>query len=329
MAIYGIVKENKERVMKLLIYMPAYNEDTNIQTVIESLPKKVKGVTDVQYLVVNDGSTDYTAELALAAGAQVLSHPVNKGVGAAFHSAVEFALDHDVDILVSIDADGQFDPDQIPLLIEPILAEKADMVIGNRFSSGLPINMPKIKYWGNQQVSRIISSVCKQKFQDVSCGYRAYHRNALLRLNLFGSFTYTHESILSLAYQGLTVLEYPVNVKYDPGRKSRVAASIFHYAYQTSKIIFRVVLDYKPMRVFGSIGGVFIFVGAGFIMFLMSYYFFSGSFTPYKSFGFIGLGFLIFGLLVFLVAFIADMINRIRVNEDRLLYELRKHRYKR
>ena len=314
--------------MKLIVYMPAFNEEENIQTVIRSLPQKIDGVTVIEFLVVDDGSTDRTTEYALIAGAQVISHVTNRGVGVAFHSAMQFALEQGADILVSIDSDGQFDPGEILNLIEPILSKKADMVIGNRFKLGIPQNMSKLKYWGNQQVSKILSYVSEQKFQDVSCGFRAYNREALLRLNLFGSFTYTHETILSLAYQGQTIIEYPVSVRYDPARKSRVAESIFHYAVQTGKIIFRVMLDYKPMRVFGSLGGILILIGFGFVAFLLGHYFLTKAFSPYKSYGFIGLGFLIFGLLVFLLAFIADMINRIRVNEDRLLYELRKYIYK-
>ena len=201
------------------------------------------------------------------------------------------------------------------------------MVTGNRFASGMPQHMSRIKYWGNQGVAQLIGYITGQAFQDVSCGYRAYDREALFRLNMFGEFTYTHETILSLVYQDLRVVEHPIKVKYDPQRKSRVAASLPHYAFQTGKIIFRVMLDYKPMRVFGTLGGILVLIGTGFIFFLLGHYFLTHAFTPYKSFGFIGLGFFIFGMLVFLVAFIADMINRIKVNEDRLLYELKKIKY--
>ena len=190
------------------------------------------------------------------------------------------------------------------------------------------MHMSRVKYWGNQKVAQLISYITGQTFQDVSCGFRAYSREALLRLNIFGEFTYTHETILSLVYQGSQVVEHPIKVKYDLERKSRVATSISHYALQTSKIIFRVMLDYKPMRVFGTLGGVLILIGTIFIFFLLGHYFISHAFTPYKSFGFIGLGFFIFGLLVLLMAFIADMINRVRINEDRLLYELKKIRHR-
>ncbi len=312
---------------KLIIYMPALNEEANIQRVLANLPRSLDGVETIEFLVVDDGSVDKTVELACASGAQVVSHGKNRGVGAAFRSAVQFALEHEADILVGIDADGQFDPAEIPSLIQPILNKQADMVIGNRFVLGIPVDMSKTKYWGNQQVARIISSITGQTFQDVSCGFRAYDREALLHLNIFGEFTYTHETILSLLYQGLRVVEHPIKVKYFPDRKSRVAGSITRYAIQTSKIILRVLLDYRPIRVFGSFGSFCMVIGVGFEVFLMTHYILTGSFTPYKSTGFIGLGFIIFGLLILIIALIADMLNRVRINQDKMLYELKRNRY--
>jgi glycosyltransferase involved in cell wall biosynthesis len=310
--------------VKLIIYMPAFNEETIIHNVIKNLPKSLDNIDVIQHLVVDDGSTDKTAELAQSAGAQVIRQKKNRGVGAAFHSALQFALENDADILIGIDADGQFDPNEIPNLIGPVLSRQADMVIGNRFATGLPKNMPKIKYWGNVQISKLLSMICGQKFQDVSCGYRAYSRDILLWLNLHGSFTYTHEAILSSVYEGKYVAEHPVRVRYDPERKSRVAKSIFRYAIKTSTIIFRVLLDYQPMRVFGAIGGFLILVGSVFVAYLLGHYALTGAFTPYKAYGFIGLGFIIFGMLVFLLALIADMVKRVRLNQNRLLYEIKK-----
>jgi glycosyltransferase involved in cell wall biosynthesis len=314
---------------KLIIYMPALNEEADIQRVVAGLPHAIDGIGVIQFLVVDDGSVDNTAELARASGAQVVSHGKNRGVGAAFHSAVQFALENDADILVGIDADGQFDQAEIPALIQPILENRADMVVGNRFTTGMPAEMSRIKYWGNQKVAQMISTITRQTFQDVSCGFRAYNRESLMRLNIFGEFTYTHETILSLMYQGLRVLEHPITVRYYPDRKSRVAGSISHYAIQTSKIVLRVLLDYRPIRVFGSFGSLCMLIGIGFELFLMTHYVLTGTFTPYKSTGFIGLGFIIFGLLVLLIALIADMLNRLRINQDKLLYELKRNRYKR
>jgi glycosyltransferase involved in cell wall biosynthesis len=314
----------KMRPMKLIIYMPALNEEAHIQMVLASLPGEIAGVDEIVYLVVDDGSADNTATLAKNSGAEVIRHTRNRGVGAAFHSAVQFALENNADILVGIDADGQFSSEEIPALINPILQNKANMVIGNRFSQGIPTNMPPLKFWGNQQVAAIVNYVTGQSFQDVSCGFRAYDRESLLRLNLFAEFTYTHESILSVTFQGLNVVEQPISVRYDPERKSRVAGSILRYAVQTSKIILRVLLDYRPIRVFGSFGGICIGIGAAFEIFLIGHYIFTGSFSPYKATGFIGLSFIIFGLLVLVIALVSDMLNRIRINQEKLLYETKK-----
>jgi glycosyltransferase involved in cell wall biosynthesis len=314
--------------MKLIIYMPAMNEEENIQSVIHLLPETIAGIDQIEYLVVDDGSTDQTVEISKSLGAHVVSHGRNRGVGAAFQSAVQYALENDADILVSIDADGQFDAGEIPKLIEPILEYQAEMVIGNRFVNNRPESMPKLKYWGNRKLASLVSYLCNQKFQDVSCGFRAYNREAMMRLNIFGNFTYTHETILSLVFQGLRVYEQPIKVFYDPERKSRVAASTLHYGVQTSKIILRVILDYQPIRMFGGLGTICLVIGIIFEIFLIVHYFISGQFTPFKSFGFIGLGFIIFGMLVLLIALISDMLNRIRKNQDRILFEIKKSTFR-
>lgn len=313
--------------MKLIIYLPALNEEENIQRVLASLPQRLDNIDCIQFLVIDDGSGDNTAQLARTCGAQVVSHDRNRGVGAAFHSAVQYALENGADILVGMDADGQFDSSEIQALISPILTDSADLVIGNRFENGIPENMSRVKFWGNQTVARLVSTICEQRFTDVSCGFRAYSREALYRLNIFGKFTYTHETILSMVFQDMRVVEFPIRVKYYPQRKSRVAGSILRYALQTSKIILRVMLDYRPVRVFGVLGFVFVMIGMLFEIFLLGHYLFTQTFSPYKSAGFIGLGFFIFGMLVLLIALVADMLNRVRVNQDKVLYELKKARY--
>jgi len=313
--------------MKLIIYMPALNEQEGISEVIKSLPKKIDGIDEVKILVVDDGSTDSTAKIAKESGADVVTHTVNKGVGRAFQSAVQYALENGVDILVSIDADRQFNSDQIPHIIQPILNKEADMVTGNRFENGIPENMPKSKYWGNEQMSKLISLISGQKFRDVSCGFRAYNREALLRLNLFGAFTYTQESILDMVFKGLRVVEFPVDVIYFKGRKSRVAGSIVKYAFRTSNIILSTLRDYKPMVFFGGMGGILIFFGLVMEIFLGIFFLISGDFTPFKFVGFMGFGFLVFGLLLVIVGLLANMFNRVRVNQEKILYELKKERY--
>ena len=316
-----------DKHMKLLVYIPALNEEKNIARVIKQIPNSITGIDNVECLVVDDGSTDHTVEVSQQNGAYVVSHGRNQGVGMAFQSAVQYAWDNEFDILVGIDADGQFDPAEIPVIIQPLLANQADMVIGNRFTQGRPQYMPPIKYRGNKMVASLVSSISEQKFQDVSCGFRAYNREALLRLNVFEKFTYTHESILSLVYQGMRVIELPISIRYYPERKSRVAGSISTYASKTSRIILRVLLDYRPLRVFGALGSIFFILGMIFEIFLFIFYILHGSFTPYKSAGFIGLGFIIFGMLIFIIALVAEMLNRLRLNQDRLMIELKRRRF--
>jgi hypothetical protein len=201
------------------------------------------------------------------------------------------------------------------------------MVTGNRFESGIPENMPKSKYWGNEQMSKLISLISGKRFRDVSCGFRAYNREALLRLNLFGAFTYTQESILDLVFKGLRVVEFPVDVIYFKDRKSRVANSVIKYAFRTSNIILSTLRDYKPMVFFGGMGGILIFFGLVMEIFLGIYFLISGDFTPFKFVGFTGFGFLVFGLLLVIVGLLANMFNRVRINQEKILYELKKERY--
>ena len=195
---------------KLVIFLPALDEEKTIEKVIRGLPKHLNGISDIQVIVVDDGSKDDTVEVARRAGAKVFSHSHNRGVGAAFQTAVHQALMLGADLMVSIDADGQFNPEDIPSLIKPVLSGEADFVTGYRFSKGRPKNMSWLKYWGNRRVAKLISKIAGEKLHDVACGFRAYNREALLNLNLNGKFTYTQETILNLVYKGFRFAEVPV-----------------------------------------------------------------------------------------------------------------------
>ena len=278
--------------------------------------------------MVNDGSTDETATIAEKEGALVISHLKNKGVGAAFHSAIKTCLQYHVDIMVSIDADGQFNGQDIPRLIRPILENKADFVTANRFASKKrPKNMSAIKFWGNHQMSRLISMVVGQKIEDVACGFRAYSKEALLNLNLIGQFTYTQETILDLCHKGFQLIEVPTEVKYFPERKSRVAGSIINYTYRSLLIILRSFRDYRPLRFFGGMGLIIFGIGGGLDIWLLIHFFRYGTFSPYKSIGFLGGLLNILGILTIIMALLADMLDRIRLNQEKILYFEKKRQY--
>jgi len=314
--------------MKLIILIPARNEEKTIGQVIRSIPR-VKEFKDQQVLVVNDGSVDKTAEVAEKEGAIVVHHNENKGLGAGFQTLIAKALELGADMAVMIDADGQFPAKEIPKLIKPILEGRADMVTACRFmrKSDIPKNISPIKLWGNRQVARILSLLLGKKYKDVACGFRAYSKEALLNLNIFGRFTYTQEVFIDLSMKGLSILEIPIKVKYFKSRKSRVFKGAFDYATKSLLIIMRTVRDYKPLKFFGAIGVVLFLFGLIADIFLLIHYINNKQFTPYISVGFLGAFLNILGLIFFIVGFVADMLGKIRANQEKLLYFEKKKLY--
>ncbi|MFH0820052.1 MAG: glycosyltransferase family 2 protein [bacterium] len=315
--------------MKLLVTIPAYNEEENIIPVIKKIPSSLTGIEQIEILVINDGSTDNTVKkVKEETNAKIISHEKNRGVGAAFQSGINYALEGKFDIVINIDADGQFEPTDIPKLIAPILANEADLVTASRFiDKELIPQMSKIKLWGNQQVACLISRLTGNKFYDVSCGFRAYNREALLNLNLFGQFTYTQEVFLDLSFKNLRIKEVPIKVKYFVQRQSRVCRSILNYAFNILKIIFKTLRDYRPLKFFGWIGLIIFFIGAILTGFIIIFYFKTGGFTPYKAVGFAGIFLDVVGLGILFLALVIDMLYRIRMNQERLLYYEKRRRY--
>jgi len=326
------VSDQRECMMYLIILIPAFNEEEQIGTVISHMPKTIEGVDRIQVLVVNDGSKDRTVEIARQAGAIVVSHNYNRGVGAAFKTGLEKALELGADLMVNVDADGQFSPDDIPSLINPILEGKADFVSGDRFRSAdgklvRPEYMSKIKFWGNQRMADLVGFVTGKRYDDVSCGFRAYSKEALMRLNLTGKFTYTQESFLDLANKGMGIKTIPVDVTYFPDRKSRVAGSILNYMFQTAKIIFRAYRDYNPLKFFGLLGLIPFVISVLSGVFVLIHYFTTGAFSPYIFVAFASVYLFTFGILLWIVGILADMFVRIRLNQEQLLYAEKKRRY--
>jgi len=315
--------------LKLVVTIPAYNEQPTVGQVINEVPREIKGIGSVEVVVIDDGSTDDTAQCARRAGAKVFSFGRNRGLGAAFRQAVQSALAMGADIIVNIDADGQFNPKHIPHLIEPIMSNQADMVTASRFADPkLVPKMPWIKKWGNKRMAHLINRLCDLNLNDVSCGFRAYSRDAALRATLLGGHTYTHEIILDLAYRGLRIVEIPVEViGVRKVGKSKVAGNLFKYAWHSSVIVLRAFRDYKPMRFFGGISLVLLILALLCGGFVAYHYFTTGSFSPYIFVAFFAGGFGFASLLCYVTALLADMINRLRILQDEQLFLLRKQEY--
>ena len=306
----------------LVVLIPALNEERTIGSVIKAIPEKIPGMGKVLVLVVDDGSTDRTVQKARQARAdKIVSHGVNKGLGIAFRTGVETALGMKADIIVNIDADGQFNPEDIGKLVAPIVAGKADVVTCSRFKKkSLEPKMPAVKRFGNRLFTKMINFFTKSNFTDTQCGFRAYSKDAALRLNLFAKFTYTQETLIDLVSKGMRVEEVACKVRGQRKGQSRMVKSWYSYGIKALLIVVRTLRDYKPMMFFGGMGALLFGIGAIGVLY---YWLFSQVPTP----GWIvyGIGILLLlGFLLIMLALIADMLDRQRKIQEEILYKLRK-----
>jgi glycosyltransferase involved in cell wall biosynthesis len=314
--------------MKLVVIIPALNEERSLSGVLERIPKAIAGIDEVETVVVDDGSIDGTRRVGLEHGAHVVTHTTNLGLGRAFASGIDAALCRGADVIVNLDADGQHPPEEISKLIAPILEGRADFVTATRFADPELIpDMPGIKRFGNLLMARLTGWACGRPFTDVSCGFRAYTRNAALKINIFGVFTYTQESLVDLHRKALTMVEVPIVIRgvRQHGR-SRIAHSVARYGVRTLTILARAVRDRLPLTFFGSIGVVLSTVGFAAEMVVLVNFIITAETTPYQSFTILGAILLILGAFSFLTALLADMLGRVRETQEQLLF-LEKRRY--
>lgn len=314
---------------KLVIIIPALNEAATIGRVMSHIPTSLPNIAEQEVVVVDDGSTDNTAAIAAAAGASVISHRHTMGVGAAFHTGIKEALQRGADVIVNIDADGQFNPADIPHLLTPILESRADFVTASRFArADLKPDMPPLKLWGNKWMVWLINAITKKHFTDVSCGFRAYSREAALRLTLFGHFTYTQETFIDLAFKDMAMVEVPLRVR---GQRqhgtSRVADNLWRYGLKTATIIFRAARDYRPHYFFGAPGLIILAAGAGAGLFLLRHFITTGQTYPYRSLVQLSGVLIIVGFLMLFLSLLADMLHRNRLIMEETIYHARKIAY--
>lgn len=246
---------DKTTFKKLVVLMPAYNEEKLIGKTISDVPRKIFGIETVEILVVDDGSSDKTVEMAMNAGAnKIISLGKNMGVASAFMTGVRNAISMNADILVTLDADGQFPPKQISEIVVPILNNQYDMVSGTRFTKEIPKDYPKSKLIGNKLFSKMVSMVVGQRFVDTQTGFRAYNRNALLNISIISEYNFAQEVLIDLVFKGFRVGEIPVTVLFDKNRKSRIVRNVFSYSSKAMITIVRSVFYHRPLMAFGLFG---------------------------------------------------------------------------
>ncbi len=247
---------------RVTISIPAYNEAATLPEVIA----KVKAVMKSQpyqsrIVVVDDGSNDGTFEGAKKAGAQAIRHPKNYGLAETFRTEIKEFLKSGDDIFVHIDADGQYNPAEIPKLLNEI-KNGADLVIGNRFAGGIE-SMPWLKRMGNKAFSHTISRIIKYKIGDAQSGFRAFTRELAQTIPITSTHTYTQEQIIRTVKEKLKVKEVPVYFKARKD-KSRLISNPFEYAIKAWINIIRIYRDYEPLKFFGRIG--FFILSIGFLI---------------------------------------------------------------
>lgn len=230
--------------MKIVVMVPAFNEEETISTVIRRIPRTIGEGANVVVVVIDDGSSDSTAKLAHQSGADVVyRHRENAGIAHTFKTGMRCALKMGAQIIVNIDADNQFDPQEIPRLVLPIIDGRADVVLGSRFLNESYGLMPVAKKSGNIIIGWLVSILSGRRIRDTQCGFRALSSRAAKTVRLSGLFTYTQEMILDLSYKRMRIVEVPISVRYFRGRKSRVVKNIPLYSAKVVGLILNTTLQ--------------------------------------------------------------------------------------
>ncbi|WP_342757071.1 glycosyltransferase family 2 protein [Kineothrix sedimenti] len=258
--------------MKLIIQIPCYNEAETLTIALDALPKHIEGIDEIEYLIINDGSKDETVQVARAWGVNyVVNFRRNKGLAKGFMAGLDACLKNGADIIVNTDADNQYCGEDIEKLVKPILHGKADIVIGERPISQtdhFSFMKKKLQWLG----SWVVRKASNSDIPDAPSGFRAYSREAAMRLNVVNEYTYTLETIVQAGREKLSMISVPIRTNPEL-RSSRLFNSMFGYVKKSMLIIVRAFMMYKPLRFFSLVGGIFIaagiLLGIRYIMYLI------------------------------------------------------------
>lgn len=312
--------------IKLVVTIPAFNEEATIGAVIESIPRKIEGVDTVHVLVLDDGSTDATAELAKKAGAVVVSNTVNRGLAFTFSRALDEALALGADIVVNTDADNQYDQAQIPSLVKPILERRADIVLGSRFAGHIE-HMSFTKRWGNKIASAVLANVSRYPITDGQTGFRALTREAAMKLNILSKFTYTQEMIIDAADKGFRLVEVPATFR-KRADKNRLFNGVLDYFMRAASTIVVGNLKLRPISSFVTSGLIVILLGTYLGLPVIDNFFRTGTIGPAFLMRAIITGVLfIVGIEIAALGLIAALVKQNRQLVEKQLFESRKERF--
>ncbi|MBI5099732.1 MAG: glycosyltransferase family 2 protein [Nitrospirae bacterium] len=292
---------------KLIVQIPCYNEEGTLGITFSSLPRKIPGIDVVEWLIIDDGSTDRTTDVALSHNADhIVRLPINQGLAKAFVAGLEASVKAGADIIVNIDADNQYCADDIPKLIAPILSGEAEIVVGSRtisdirhFSLAKKI-LQKIGSW-------VVRFTSRTDIPDAPSGFRAMSREAAMRLHVFNEYTYTLETIIQAGQKGMAIKSVPVRINKDL-RPSRLVKSIPSYVRRSISTIVRIFMTYNPFGFF-AIPGVISF-GLGLLLgFRFLYYYVSGDGSGHVQSVILAALLLGIGFFLSVIGLVADLIS--------------------
>lgn len=241
--------------MKVVIQIPCFNEEGTLATTLRDLPRTLPGVDVVEWLVIDDGSIDATAEVAVRNGVDhIVSLPRNMGLANAFREGLRASVEAGADIIVNTDADNQYCAADIERLVTPILCGKADVIVGCRPINQVEYFSPLKKMLQNLGTA-VVRKISRTSVSDATSGFRAFSREAALKLNVFGEYTYTLETLIQAGQRGMVVGQVPIRVNGQL-RPSRLVKSIPSYVFRSMNTIFRIFVLYRPFRFFMTLGAV-------------------------------------------------------------------------
>jgi glycosyltransferase involved in cell wall biosynthesis len=307
--------------MKLIIQIPCHNESLVLPATIETLPRTLAGFDIVEILVVDDGSQDDTVAAAQQAGVQhIVRLPGHLGLAAAFAAGLDASLKLGADVIVNTDADNQYQAEDILRLVEPILAGRAQVVVGDRGVATLDVFTP-IKRWLQRLGSWVVGKVSGMNIPDATSGFRALSREAALRTLVLSDYSYTLETLIQAGSRHLPV-EF-VKIRTNPAtRPSRLMRSIPHYLANSSATIVRAYTMYRPLRVFSALGGLLL-LGGLILGMRFLYFWVLGQGNGHVQSVILAAVLSIVGFQVFLIGLVADLIGFNRKILEDLLYRMR------
>lgn len=306
--------------MKLIVQIPCFNEADNLSDVIDNIPLQISGVDSIEILVIDDGSTDNTADVAHRAGVDYLvTNTTNKGLARSFHIGIEECLRQGADIIVNIDGDNQYRAEEIPLLVKPIINKEADITVGDRGGFRNPhfsLFKRSLQVFG----SYIVRSILSLDVSDAVSGFRAISRGAARQINIVSEFSYTLEMLVQASAKRMSIKSVPIQTNRKL-RESRLFKSIPQFLYFSVTTLMRMYTMYRPLRVFFSLGLVAILVGMLPIIRFV-YFYIQGNGDGHMQSLILGSTLMTLGVVTLLIGLIADLINFNRKLTEKMLHKM-------